>query len=349
MKRILYSFVLCILLSGMIGCSALDQDKNKKEEVSSEVPDFIPLTTIKEGQPDIYVIIKLMDSSYWKVIINGVHDAGEALSCNVYYSGTNNETDWKGQQKLINTALENNAKGIILAPDDSIELSPDIEHIHELGIPIVLVDTIANTDAFDICYMTDNLLAGQKAAEEMINQLYNIGHKESDSISVGIMVGQSTSQTINERLAGFYRYWSANAPKTWTIISDIKNCNGNIDLGGTLTEDLINNYPNLCGLYGTNNGPTRALCSTVLSKGRTDIVVIGFDFSDEMKNLIESDEYTASTMLQRQYNMGYRAVQSVNALFSNRIPKIKFEDTGVVTVNKTTLYDTEVQEVLEQN
>ncbi|MBR5407017.1 MAG: substrate-binding domain-containing protein [Lachnospiraceae bacterium] len=348
MKKISLLILLFILsVLSMAGCSK--QNNAADTDAVPDYVDFQPLTEIKEGRTDVYLIVKLIDSGYWQVIINGAKDAGDAYDCNVYYAGTAIETDWQGQHELIDKVVGRNADAIILAPDDSVELAPDIERIHNLNIPIILVDTAANTDSYDICYMTDNLLAGQNAAEEMIRQLMDTGHSDDEKLSVGIMVGSATSQTINERLAGFYQHWSSNAPKNWEIISDIKNCNGNIDLGGQLTGELFKDHADLAGLYGTNNGPTRALCRTVSDAGRTDIVVVGFDYSDEMKALLESPEYHASTMLQRQYDMSYRAVGTALELLKGIQPPVKFEDTGVVTVNSLTLNDPDVIEVLKRN
>ena len=74
-----------------------------------------------------------------------------------------------------------------------------------------------------------------------------------------------------------------------------------------------------------------------------------FDYSDEIKALVESPDYRASTILQRQYDMGYSAVQSTLDILDGNTPSIKFKDTGVVTVNKDTLSDPLIREIIEQN
>lgn len=344
--KIFIILISIMLFAGITGCSAT---KDGKADPSPVLTHFEPITDVEEGRRNIYLIVKIVESDYWQVIINGAMDAGRAYGVNVYCGGTSMETDWPGQRTLINEALDAKADAIILAPDDSVELAYDIEQVHDMGIPVILIDTAANTNSFDICYMTDNLLAGQNAAREMLDQLHNAGHTDDQSLNVGIMVGQSTSQTINERLAGFFQYWTKNAPDGWTISTDIMNCNGNIDLGGEMARDFLKNNPDTAGLYATNNGPTRALCQTVAETGRSDVVVVGFDFSDEMKSLIESPDFRASTMLQRQYDMSYKGVMTALDLLNHKQPDIKFEDTGIVTVNSDTMTDPDVKEVLKHN
>lgn len=340
-------FVVLVLFIMLMLCSCSENEVPKTQDYS--VPEFVPLTEIVDGRSDIYLITKVLDSNYWDVVEKGAKEAGEELGCNVYLSGTNNEMDWEIQGKLLDKCVSLGADAIILAPDDSIELAPKIEEIHSQNIPVILVDTAVNTEAYDICYMTDNLLAGNRAAEEMLNQLRSLGYSESEEITVGILAGSGTSQTINERLAGFYQYWTINAPNSWTIISDIKNCNGDVELGGELVESLMTDYPELKGLYGTNNGPTKAIAKTVSERKAGDMVIVGFDYSDEIKSLIESSDYHASTILQRQYYMSYKGVWSALDIIRGLGTDIKFEDTGVVTVNHNNLSDPDVKSLIENN
>lgn len=78
-------------------------------------------------------------------------------------------------------------------------------------------------------------------------------------------------------------------------------------------------------------------------------MVVGYDYSDEIKSLIESSDYKASTILQRQYYMSYEGVESALQLIDGAEIETKFTDTGVVVVNRDNLNDPKVQEVLENN
>lgn len=348
MRKFCLLFILILIpVFSLMGCRT--GGNGPDTPISQEISHFEPVTDITDGRKDIYLIIKVMDSSYWNVIVEGVKAAGVEYDCNIYCGGTFNETDWPNQRILIEEAVDRGADALILAPDDSVELAPDIDRVHNLGIPVILIDTAANTESFDICYMTDNLYAGHNAAKEMLSRLHAAGFSNYDDVSVGIMVGAANSQTINERLAGFYQYWSNNAPGKWSIISDIMNCNGNVDTGHELVKEFLEKYPDVKGLYGTNNGPTRAICRVIGENKRTDITVVGFDFSDEIRDLIMSPDHRASTILQRQYEMGYHGVISALEIMDKVTPPVRFVDTGVVTVNKETLNSPEVEEVLRQN
>lgn len=345
MKRIaavLMSVILCLYLPGC--AKSTDEEQSVKP-----APDFTPLNEIVEGRKNIYLIVKVLEnSSYWQVIIDGAGDGGDDFDCNVYYSGSYVETDWESQEKLLDAAVLAGADAILLAPNDSVLLSGKMDEIYNKGIPIVLIDTITNTDSYDVCYMTDNLMAGQNAAEEMISLLRKSGTSDSDSIQIGIQVGATSSLTIIERLAGFFQYWSKNAPTSWEIIPDIKCNEGNIDKAVECAEELLE-YPNLKGVFATNNGSTVGFAKVIMEQERKDIALVGFDYSEEMAALIDNDEYIVSTILQKQYNMGYTGVESALELTCGQEMSVKFADMGVIVVNKDTINQAEVQEALLHN
>lgn len=354
-KRLILITILIFSLTLFLGCSSSTNDSvtndasnsTTNSDIQEPIP-FQPLTAIKEDQPNIYLIVKVIDSNYWQRILHGARDAGNELGCNIYYSGTEIETQWEIQHELLNMAVSEGADAIILGPDDSTKLAPDIEEIHNKGIPVFLVDTIVNSSSYDVCYMTDNLQAGHQSAEEMISQLYNTGYKDTDEISVAIVVGTATSQTISERISGFYQYWTSNAPANWTIIPEISICQANSDLAYEMTNDVLANYSSVAGIFSTNNTPTKGVCLAINDANRTDIAIVGFDYSDEIASLINSNEYHVSTMLQQEYNMSYLSVETAVKLLNGEEPELKYVDTGIIAVNYDCIDSPEIQALLNK-
>ena len=344
MKRIAMALLCSLLCLSLSGCS----DGRNGEQEAMLPPAFEPLNETVDGRENIYLIVKNLDSSYWKVMIDGAEDGGRDFGCNVFCSGTYVETDWEEQAQLIDDAADAGADAILLAPDDSVMLSEKINETYQKGIPIVLLDTIANTDSYDVCYMTDNLMAGQQAAEEMISQLRKSGASDSDSLQIGLQLGAASSQTISERLAGFFKYWSKNAPDSWEVIPDIKCNDGYLDKAVECAEEMLE-YPNLRGVFGTNNSSTRGFARVVKEHGRKDIVVVGFDYSDDIAALINDEEYRAATILQKQYDMSYIGIETALRLIKGEEAPAKFVDMGVIVVNSDTINQTEVQEALLHN
>ncbi len=350
------SFLIILVLSlSLCACTDADSATSDADSATSdadnevtdnEIIPFEPLTDIVEGRPNIYLIIKVMDSNYWQSIVQGAAAAGRDLGCNVYYSGTTIETDWEGQRELLKLAVSKGADAVILGPDDSVKLAVDIESIYQKGIPVFLIDTIVNTEQYDVCYMTDNLLAGHESAAEMISQLYTAGYTDEDNLQVAIIAGTATSQTISERISGFYQYWSDHAPANWAIIPEISICNADTELAYRLTNKIIDKYPKLAGMFGTNNTPTKGMCLAIKEQQKTNIAVVGYDYSDEIKALVEDENYHASAMIQKQYDMSYLSVKSALDKINGQSLNVKYVDTGIIRVNHESLSSPEIQEVL---
>lgn len=327
----------------MVGCG-------KTNEIAEPpVKEFEALTEIKDDQPTIYLINKAIGNNYWDVMTSCMQSAATKQGCNLYYSGSQTEADWEVQVTLLEQAYAAGADAVIIAPDDSTKLSEPITELYSKGIPVILIDTTITTDSYDACFMTDNLYAGEQAAMEMLTQLYAMGCKEDEELSVGIQVGSGSSQTINERLAGFSKYWSDYAPSGWVIIDDVKVNNGDVALAEANANDFLENYPDLKGLFGCNNGSTVGFARAIYQNERTDICLIGFDYSEDMAKLIDDSNYHAATILQRQYAM---AEMSIGAALDsiNGIPIVqKFTDTGIVTVSKDTINTQEIQDIISYN
>lgn len=324
------------------GCS-------KEQTVAKEVPQFTAQTEIDESRMNIYLIVKNVESRYWQVVMESVRDAGIDFGCNIYAAGPGSEDDWDIQEQLLDKAAQAGADAIIFSPDDSVKLAGKVSEIYNSGIPIVLVDTVVNTEDYSLCYMTDNLMAGQNAAKEMLERLRAGGVSETEEAYIAIQVGSFYSQSINERLAGFCQYWTKNAPAAWQIIDEVKSNEGSVDNAVKCAEEFLDTYSGIRGVYGSNNGSTVGFARTVKQRGRTDIAVVGFDYSDEMKELIADSSYNAAAILQKQYYMGYTAVQSAIELIGGAETPVKFIDTGIYVLNSETINDPEIQEALSHS
>lgn len=340
MKNIIQVFLVIGMLLAISACGA----KESSEPIVTK--EFEAMTEIKEGQPNVYLIVKALGNNYWDEVTASVQAAAQEAGCNLYSSGSRVEAEIESQIELLEQVKSNGADAVIIAPDDSTKLSGPISEVYAMGIPVVLIDTTITAEDYDICYMTDNLLAGKQAAEEMLQLLYVAGNSETEELQVAIQVGSGSSQTINERLAGFSQYWASNAPEKWTIIGEIKINEGDVDYAEQLAEEFFTTYPKIKGVFGCNNGSTKGFARAMTKGNRNDICIVGFDYSDEVATLIQNPDFNASTMLQRQGAMGQLSIQAVKDLLAGNKMEQKFVDTGVLVVNKESINSEEVQEII---
>ena len=320
------------------------------ESTATETAESGEETTTAEAtgeEKTIYVIVKVLGNQYWSVLQAGAEKAGEDLGCNVVVVGTALESDIEGQLTLLQNAVSAQADGIVIAPLDSVSLDAPITEAYNSGTPVVLVDTVTTSDNYSAALMTNNVEAGKTAAEEMLRRFKERGLSEDEEAHVAIQIGSTGSQTITDRVNGFTEYWEANAPEAWTILSDdIKVNDGDISKAVGFCQDYLTTYPNIKGMFGPNNGSTVGFVTGLTEANRTDVTMIGFDFSAEIETMIRSGEYDVASVVQRQYYMGYDGVKTALELANGGSVEEKTIDTGVILVDANNVDDPEVQSII---
>ena len=329
-KNIILLLLICMALF-LNGCGK----EPVEETADKEYFEFEAVTEIQPGRPNVYVVLKVLTSQYWQDIVHGITDAGNDCNVNVYIGAAKGEGDWEVQEALMEEAAYRGADAIILAPGSSSMLTSCARDIRKKGIPVILVDTILNdTDSFDSCYMTDNLQAGELAAEEMILLLKESGLSESEPASIAVQITSVSSQTVIDRLAGFSQYWSANAPKSWVILDNVGLNNGDSQVAKQNCIDVLEAYPNIKGVFGCNNSSTVGFANGLTEANRTDVILVGFDYADETAHLVASPDWCAATVVQSQYNMGYDGLITAIQIIKGEAAEYKFVDTGALVIDE---------------
>jgi len=242
----------------------------------------------------------------------------------------------------------NEADGILTKRTSLTSSNPSIEKM-ENAIQNIILQEMENLEG--ILIATTNLTCNLDTAFER-RFLFKIEFKKPET-EVKAKIWKSMLRSISNEdaqiLANYqHKYWSEYAPDSWVTHSEVMNCNGDRELAGELIEEYMEIHPEVVGLFGTNNGPTQAMASYIIDNERTDLTIMGFDYSDEMRTLVESETYSAATILQRQYQMGYSGVTSALDLINGHTMNVKYVDTGVVVVSHDTLLDEEVAEAIAQ-
>ncbi len=351
-KRILaLLMVVTMVMTAFTACGKSETKENTDNNTATE-PTQAATTdnttpTTDNSEKTIYVIVKVLGNQYWSVLQAGAEQAGKDLGCKVVVVGTALESDIEGQLTLLQNAVSAQADGIVIAPLDSVSLDAPITDAYNSGIPVVLVDTVIKSDNYSAALLTNNVEAGKKAAEELINRLKESGLSETEEANIAIQVGSTGSQTINDRVKGFNEYWTANAPASWTVLNDdIKVNDGDISKAVGFCQDFLTTYPNLKGVFGPNNGSTVGFVTGLTETKRTDVAMVGFDFSSEIETMIRSGEYNVASVVQRQYFMGYDGVKNALELANGNTVAEKSIDTGVIIVDKDNVDSADVQGVI---
>lgn len=332
---LLISFGAASFLLG--GCSGASKTEVETAEESAVVE--YSCISHPESEKKIYVILKNYHGAYWEKVIDGITEAAAEMDEGVYLGGIDNETDISGQIGLMDEAVKQGADGILLAPANSNSLMDSCKNVRDKDIPLVLIDSSINSSEFDVCYMTDNMDAGEMAAKKMLEQLYDAGNSPLDPLEVGIMLSSDTSQAMVNRVSGFLDYWANYAPEQWDVAQDIPINGGSIKKAQADAGKLLKENGNIKGIFGCNNTSTVGIVNTLLEEERTDVTLVGFDLADETRELILNPDYRAVTVLQKQDQMGYLGMLSLDSFIKGEKSEQKYFDTGVTMVDSEYLME----------
>jgi ribose transport system substrate-binding protein len=146
-----------------------------------------------------------------------------------------------------------------------------------------------------------------------------------------------------DRRDGFVERIKASNPKI-KIVS--LQYGGGDQLKSTeVTKSILQAYPNLKGIFGTNEGSAIGVVNGVRETKRK-LVVVGYDSGKQQKDAIR-DGTIAGAITQNPVGIGYKTVEAaVKALKGEKLPKVI--DTGFYWYDKSNIDDPKIQAVLYQ-
>lgn len=347
---LLVQTVLVLLLAG---CGAPPREDPPKASLNSRTDvtgyEFELLGEPEEGWKNVYVIVKDCSSVHCRQLIRGIAAAAEGRECNLYVAGTENESDTEGQMRLLEIASEKNADAVILAPVNSTVLRSRAASLYSREIPVILVDNILDGQAYNVCYMTDNTTAGMMAAEKLYELIRKQGVGWEESITVGIAVANSESQTMMGRVKGFCMWWTDHAPSTWKISDEILFDYGSEAAAGENCRAFIKEYPDLKGLCTLSETATRETLRVLKENENKDIALMGVNWFPELEGVIREGEFPAAAIIQSPYEMGYRGMESAWTLLSGELlPAQKYYNLDVYIVDHESFEDGTGDEIIRK-
>jgi len=102
---------------------------------------------------------------------------------------------------------------------------------------------------------------------------------------------------------------------------------------------LLKKNENIKGIYGCNNTYTVGIAKTLTKQKRTDIVMVGFDMAEETKQFIKDPDYRGVSLMQKQDQMGYLGIGTLNSLINGKKSEQKYFDTGVIMIDSDYLME----------
>lgn len=316
-KRLSIAFIM-IVITLLVIMGAVSMDKKETYRMV-----YVP-KTIDEA------------NGFWTSLIEGVKMGADEYGAEVQVEvkAGKSEEDYEGQNKCIEEAIAEAPDAILVSPCSYTESVQILEKVVNAGIPLVLIDSEIEKDIGQIVVATDNHAAGVelgKYARTLIDSDTQIG-------IVGHVKGASTAIEREQGVRdGLGKYESC--------IQEVVFCGSSYERAYRLTEEMIQEYPDIGMIVGLNEYSALGVARAVEDMGmKEQVQVVGFDSSVEQIQLMERGVFRG-VVIQKPFNMGYLGVKQAVKLIENQDVK-KSLKSGSKLITMDNLYEEENQRLL---
>lgn len=299
-----------------------------------------PTTPTTTKSPTKIVVIGKSRIPYWTSVEKGVHAAGRDLKVDAVFFAPSQE-DVAAQIQIMETSIAQRVTGIAIAPSNPEALEQVMQRAVQAGIIVTTLDTPPAAGSVSAAYIgTDNYAAGRIAGETMA-QLLPQGGK------VGIVRGSDTALNALQRTEGF----AAAVKDTRITLLPPLNDREDAVVALQFATVILSTHPDLAGAFGVYALDGPAWTAAIREAKATDrIKVVCFDATSDSINGIKTGTI-AAVIAQREYDMGYKSVQTIDLITKRGLAAALAElgavdniiATGVDVVTATNLREYEGQ------
>ena len=304
--------------------------------------------TSSSGGVPIAVICKSADS-YWDAVKKAVEDARTELNLDISYTAPEKE-DYEEQIKLINQAVSDGAKVIVLAPVVVDELNDTLQAAHDKGVEIITIDSdvsFADRAAF---LGTQNEYAAQSGGQYALKMIEE--DTEDENHVVAVLTHDEISQTAIDRRDGFVNCFEG---VEGVEMLDSENCHGDTEESKEKIISMVkerkddgDDSNDIDIVFASNQPTTVGVCQGVESLIADGVIqegevqVIGFDYFNGADAYLDNG-ILAGVVTQNPYNMGYFGVQAASYLLNGEAIPATMNDTGSALITKENINDDDIQ------
>jgi len=295
---------------------------------------------VRAADVTIPVIVKDTTSFYWQIVLAGARQAGKDLGVNVPELGAQSEADINGQISILENAVSGKPAAIVISPTEFKALGAPIDEAAK-SVPIIGIDSSADSKAFTSFLTTDNEAGGKIAADGLADAIKaKTGKVAGDVALINSLPGVGS---LTARDKGFTEEIAAKYPDLKLVATKVAD--GQATTGLNITTDLLTANPNLVGIFADNlimaQGAGQAVAE---NKAAAKVALVGFDSDDKTLGFLD-DGTIAALVVQDPYRMGYDGVKT--ALAASKGEKVEaFVDTGANLVTKANEADPKISALI---
>ncbi|BAB07451.1 ribose ABC transporter substrate-binding protein RbsB [Halalkalibacterium halodurans] len=293
MKKGLLWMMLVALAAFMVACSTESPvDEGNAEGGTSEGGD---------GDFTVGLSISTLNNPFFVTLQEGAEAKAEELGVDLITVDA--QDDDAKQISDVEDLIQRGVDLILINPTDSTSVTSAIAAANAAGIPVITVDRGAEGGEVVSHIASDNVAGGEMAGE-LLKELVGEGAEVAE------LEGIPGSSAARERGEGFH-----NVAEGSLEVAAKQTANFNRAEGLTVMENILQSNPEITGVFAHNDEMALGALEAIDAAGRDDIVIVGFDATDDAVAAVEAGRL-AGTVAQQPTLIGETAVATAFSVLS---------------------------------
>lgn len=331
-KKLLYTLIAAMALT-LAACGqpagADDREETRAAGQNEETEG------VSNEDIEIAVVLKALNSDYWKIVQAGAMEAARELGVKVEVLGPNAETDIAGQTSIMEDQIVKRVSALVVAPSQPSAAIATFDKADAEGIPVLLIDTDAGWDKKKSFIGTGNLAGGEVGGEYIASRL------RSGDRAV-IIRGALGDATHDERVNGAKKAME----DAGITIAAVQPANSDRNMSMSVMENLLQSNPDVKAVFCSNDEMALGAIRALQQAGKQDVVVVGFDASPDALKSIKAGEMSGS-VAQSPFNIGRLGVEAAVRLVKGEQIEDRIDTgTSMVTAENAEQAEAELNELL---
>ena len=326
-SRVLRTVTLAVLLLGVLlilaACRGALAPESEQKQAKGMSVGFVP---------------KALNQEFWLAAKAGAEDADKQMSgVRVIVDAGSSELAIDEQIAVVEDMLTKQVDALAVAPTAPDQLKPVLERASK-QVPVLVIDSDIPSWDGKVSYIgTDNFKGGQVGGKYIDEQLEGSG-------TLAIINGVPGATSGEQRVAGV-----RDAVKG-TDIEIVAEVAADFDRakGVAAMEDILQNNPDVDAVFAANDQMALGALEALQSRGKEqDVLLVGYDGTEEATEVILKDQGIAATVAQDPYQMGKVGVEeAVDAAEDKSVPKTINTGVTLITAENAKTYLQEYREQL---
>ncbi|MCP3763711.1 D-ribose ABC transporter substrate-binding protein [Domibacillus sp. A3M-37] len=235
-----------------------------------------------------------LNNPWFVTLKDSVVDTAEKNSGTVEVVDAQNDS--AKQTNDIEDLLQKEIDVLLINPTDSAAISPAVQSANSAGIPVITIDRSVDEGDVEALIVSDNVKGGEEAAKYLVETL-------GEGAKIAELEGIAGASATRDRGEGFHSIADSQLEVVAKQAADFDRTKAL-----TVTENILQANPDIQGIFAQNDEMALGALQAVQASGK-DIVIIGFDGSEDAFKAIEAGDLQA-TIAQQPVEMGQIAVES---------------------------------------